>query len=609
MHRYADHGPLGEAGGLTFDNDAGLPMSTADNTLVIDVGEVADSGSFTLSVDAPEGTTADGTTWTFTPRIAAEGVEPVEASTSVTGTFDVPFAMTMTITGPSTTQMVGSEFAFSVDVDCDLRYAGPITVEVTLPGGLDFVSANPAAQVEGKVVRWNETGDTVGGTCGPGEGQSLDVTVRATSEGLPQNPWPFVQTVVHVAGQSLDGVPASADDSTWVIIRGDDRLPTTYSVSVDRAVAIPGDLLTYTIDIANPDIVDRYLVIGNALPPGVTPVSASDDPYYAEAPPEVTWASGIYIWPYEQVRIPAGSTKQLVVTARVNEGTEGTQQSSLIAALGPDDGYQHVAEHRCEAELLERAQVPDASCVTTSVVAAVSTLEVLQQVCTLPDSALCDPSRDELWATSVSLPAGATATWRVIARNTGTTDLTEVTVTEALPSGLGSPSSVAASAGDTSGFPSTWTIAELSRGTTQYLTYTTTVPSVAGQVESSASASATGPDGSAVPAPASTASVTVTTDPVTQEPDEPQEPEEDQNPADPDGPSTVPVPATAGGGSSPAAGAAHSEVAAKEARAPLAISHSPLALTGAPWVAGLSWVAASMVVAGLALVRAGLRRR
>lgn len=86
----------------------------------------------------------------------------------------------------------------------------------------------------------------------------------------------------------------------------------------------------------------------------------------------------------------------------------------------------------------------------------------------------CDPTNDAHWAETATFDDTNEVTFRLKAINTGTSDLTTVTVTDTIPAGLTYvPSSAVASSGDVTGFEPTWTL-NLVAGDTQYMTFSAT---------------------------------------------------------------------------------------------------------------------------------------
>ncbi len=99
-------------------------------------------------------------------------------------------------------------------------------------------------------------------------------------------------------------------------------------------------------------------------------------------------------------------------------------------------------------------------------------IEVTKEVC-VEDTA-CDPEDDAHWTDDAEYTDDPTPTWRIVATNTGTSDLVDVTVTDpSIPTGMTYVAgSAQASSGNTDGFVPTWTLS-LVPGDSQYLTFDT----------------------------------------------------------------------------------------------------------------------------------------
>ncbi len=100
-------------------------------------------------------------------------------------------------------------------------------------------------------------------------------------------------------------------------------------------------------------------------------------------------------------------------------------------------------------------------------------IEVMKEVC-VNEFGPCDPTDDTHWISNAVYNDDPDPTWRIKVENTGTSDLTSVTVTDpSLPTGMSLVAgSVVAASGDVSSFLPTWELS-LSAGATSYLTFDT----------------------------------------------------------------------------------------------------------------------------------------
>ena len=101
-------------------------------------------------------------------------------------------------------------------------------------------------------------------------------------------------------------------------------------------------------------------------------------------------------------------------------------------------------------------------------------IEIEKETCLDENGVDCDPTNDAHWGETATFDDSDEVTFRLKVTNTGTSDLTTVTVTDNIPTGLTYvPSSAVASTGDVTGFEPTWDL-NLVAGDTQYMTFSAT---------------------------------------------------------------------------------------------------------------------------------------
>jgi uncharacterized repeat protein (TIGR01451 family) len=233
--------------------------------------------------------------------------------------------------------------------------------------------------------------------------------------------------------------------------------------------AAVGDLITYTVTVKNPTSEALSVTVAELFPDNVLLVAAAGDSSYPESsgtsldsPPPAGYNPLLYI---EVGEVPAGSSVDVVVTVRVLGSASGSDLLTY-AQVGIGDAVLAPATVTCPAGFASHIGLPEGSCAITSV--ARSAFTVTKNVCA---SDVCDVASGFNWASSAARPAGGRALWRLTVTNTGATELTDVTVSDAE---LGS--SVAnGGIGKVSG--ALWEIGILPPGASVLLAFETVVPS------------------------------------------------------------------------------------------------------------------------------------
>ena len=152
-------------------------------------------------------------------------------------------------------------------------------------------------------------------------------------------------------GQTTDGIALLPTESPKVgITASDDRF--TLGKTVDTAAAEQGDLLTYTVTVGNTGTRTSVpTTITDALPPGLTFVSADNGGAYDPSSRVVTWA------------VPAlarDTTLDLIVTATVDDLQVDDEIVNSVAIVNPAGYSVPIISSPC-------ASSPDLSCARTVV--------------------------------------------------------------------------------------------------------------------------------------------------------------------------------------------------------------------------------------------------
>jgi len=227
-----------------------------------------------------------------------------------------------------------------------------VVVTDTLPDGVRLSSATGGGTATGSTVRWDVA------TLAAGE--RLTFTVYAVVEAdAPAGT--LVNRLTATGGD--DTVPPlvlhpCADDATSSCATSElGEVPAiTVDKAVDRSRAAPGDLLTYTIELANTSGSDGSVRLFDLLPAGVTFESASDGGVFFANP--LGDGRDIVQWP-EPLAVEAGGSRSVTVTVRVGDDAEATTRN--CASAGGEDAT--VVTH----ERAEEGVFGPATCASTEV--------------------------------------------------------------------------------------------------------------------------------------------------------------------------------------------------------------------------------------------------
>lgn len=183
-------------------------------------------------------------------------------------------------------------------------------------------------------------------TSGQGFTVNFNMTTPSITEG--EIAW---NSVAGIANSALTSQPLLASEPPKVgmtAVSGD--LPPEIQKTVDQTTAVPGDTLTYTMQIANLDLVTLTgLAPVDTLPAGVTFVSASDGGVYNPGTHSVSWSG---------LSLDSGVYKDLTVEVTVDAGTSGelinrfTLDGALVNFQCADDATASCATTEVAAETL-----------------------------------------------------------------------------------------------------------------------------------------------------------------------------------------------------------------------------------------------------------------
>ena len=348
---------------------------------------------------------------------------------------DLSLNMSVNVSNPN----VGDNVTFTLT----LNNAGPdaassVVVNNTLPAGMSFVSANPAAAFNSGTGQW-----TVGGLAASGSA-SLQITALVLTNGTKTNV-AEVSAVDQADSDSTENNNVAAEDDQASASLTPQEADLNVSVSVDNASPNVGDTIKFTVTVQNsgPDAADN-IVITDLLPAGLTFVSAN---------PAGNYNSSNGQWSI--TNLPAGNTATLEINATV--ATSGakvnTAEVTGVAQYDPDSTPNNGA-----------AAEDDIASVT-----------VTPQVADLSSSMSVDFSTPNV---------GDTITFTLTVQNAGPNAATNVEATCVLPAGLTFVSaSPAASYNSSTGLWTIGTINATSSASLQISALVATAPAMTASFE------------------------------------------------------------------------------------------------------------------------------
>jgi uncharacterized repeat protein (TIGR01451 family) len=310
--------------------------------------------------------------------------------------------------------------------------ATDVSATDTLPAGVTYVSSDQGGIVTGSSGTGTGTGTSTG--TGPvGSGQTISwvlplvaaganatmaviVTVDAgrTAESLVnsfgvETPPDFAPTVV--------GHPCLSDQAESCVLTSVAPVGSLeIDKSVDKAVALHGDLLSYTLTIKNTGAVDAgNLVATDTLPAGLTYVSSTGGGTAHDAPSNAAPSDGQLV-SWNIAHLAANSVMTITVLALVAAGTAPLVLVNSFGVTTPVDFAPTTVDHPCATDATDGA-LATKSCATTTV--ADSSVDGLSIVVTTNGVRYTA-------APGLYLRSGLALVWQYTVTNIGTTTLNGV---------------------------------------------------------------------------------------------------------------------------------------------------------------------------------------
>lgn len=349
-------------------------------TLVVDVDSALISPiTNTASVSEPTDPTSgpeepDSDSVTTPPNAQADlGIDKSHTGNFVAGTNNNQYRFTVTNFGPSDA-------------------AGPIKVTDTLPADLSYVPGSATAGWTCTAAGQDLTCTRAGGlVVGDHSTFTIDIAVDAAASGDHYN-------VATVSGPTPDPNPTndSDDDNTGIDVESD--LSITKTLLTNPVVA--GEDVTYRLRVHNggPSVAPGTIKVGDALPTGLTYVSASGGPSWS-----CSHAAGVITCEHAGNLGVGDDAPDITVVAHVASGIGQVTPINAASVTGPmiDPDPGNNTDHE-PTPVTEEAEI-SVTKTRTSANPAV---------------------------------AGGTATFEVVVSNAGPSDASDVTATDLLPSGM-----------------------------------------------------------------------------------------------------------------------------------------------------------------------------
>jgi uncharacterized repeat protein (TIGR01451 family) len=187
-HEIVDLIPLGSqyVPGTLQWNGAALTDVTGDdegiydaggNRVVFQLGNISGGDNGTVSFQVSMGSQGDVTNTAASTYQTVVGPDSVASNSVVTNLVLPELVLEKTVDG-TTVAYVGEEFGYTLlyGNSSALAVAQSVVVSDTLPQGLDFVSSQPAATVNGQILTW-----TIGDMA-PGDTAQIQITVRVSDQ-------------------------------------------------------------------------------------------------------------------------------------------------------------------------------------------------------------------------------------------------------------------------------------------------------------------------------------------------------------------------------------------------------------------------------------------
>ena len=213
----------------------------------------------------------------------------------------------------------GETVTFIVSVTNDGMLAeANVTLNDTLPSGLDYVSATATAgSYDAGSGQWTFRVDA-------GETAVLDIVARANATGT----WENVATAVESDPGHQGSVDQLRDSASVTVLESSERADLTVSKSSDKTTVQRGDWVTFAVNVTNegPNATTGVEII-DALPDGLNFVSASAGGTYDPATRTVVWAVG---------DVPVGVTETLTLVVNATTVGPWNNVANVTASDVPD---------------------------------------------------------------------------------------------------------------------------------------------------------------------------------------------------------------------------------------------------------------------------------
>ncbi|WP_339870323.1 isopeptide-forming domain-containing fimbrial protein, partial [uncultured Algoriphagus sp.] len=324
----------------------------------------------------------------------------------------------ITKTASASTVLAGGEFSYTISVmNAGQSDATDLTITDALPVGLSFISADNGGVNNAGTISWTVP------TLAAGASIDLTLTVMVDAD---------VATGTQISNVAIVSSPDDPDspkesDPEVVIVEKDVDLEITKTASASTVLA--GGEFSYTISVTNTGLSDATdLTITDALPAGLSFISADNGGVNN---------AGTISWTIPT--LAAGASIDLMLTVMVNaDVAAGTQISNVAIVSSPDD--------------------PD------------SPKESDPEVVTIEKDVDLEITKT---ASASTVLAGGEFSYTISVTNTGQSDATDLTITDALPVGLSFIS--ADNGGVNNAGTISWTIPTLAAGASIDLTITVMV--------------------------------------------------------------------------------------------------------------------------------------
>ncbi len=310
--------------GLTFVSASPAASSTSGSTRSWTLGALAAGASGTITINATVNTNAP-TSVTNTATIAVPtgqtDTTPGNNSSSVTTTILYP-DIQITKSGPATAA-VGANIQYTLTYRNNSTFTVPAgsVVADTLPAGLTFVSASPAAtSTSGSTRSWT-LGALAAGTSGT---ITINATVATSAPASVSN----TGTIAVPSGYT-DSTPGNNSSTVTTTI----QRPDVSVVKTGPATALVSDTITYQITWRNIGTAPAAsVVVRDTLPAGLSYVSASPAPSSVSGQTLIwnlgTQAAGASGTISVQAQVLMSAPVSLVNTAQVSTTSLGDPNTS-----------------------------------------------------------------------------------------------------------------------------------------------------------------------------------------------------------------------------------------------------------------------------------------